>query len=336
MLKSFIVNVNDLTKPTTEEGLGRIFIIDSDNDIPYGAVEELEDLPVEVTPETKLYKLVKKMFLCSDKLEEIVVYGDTTIEDEESLETTLNKLLDEQKSDWFFLASTINDGPSVKKLAQFAENNDKVYFATIQDLSIVENLKETKNTAIGYHENETDFLAEGLMVNMAMSLAGSRTAKFEQVPGSVPSDISLKEIKKLHKDNGFTYIRSKGVNYVSEGKMTDGSYIDITLGAYFIKFRLEDALFMLAINNPKVGYNDIGIGMMVAEAETVLKRATAQGIILSEGGKGAYEVTALTRKEMPRSEVANRRYNGIFAKAIVDGAIHDGEVTINLVLGEEE
>lgn len=334
MLKSFTVNVNDLTKPISEEGLGRIFIIDSENDVPYTTIKELKDLPIEVTPESKLYKLVEKMFLCSSKLEEIVVFGDSTILDADTLEIALNKLIDEQKSDWFFLTSTINDGLSIMKLGQFAEKNDKVYFATVQDLSIVETLKEIKNTAIGYHDQATDFFTEGLSVNLAMAPAGSKTAKFEQVQGSIPSNISLTELKKLHIDNGFTYIRTKGINYVSEGKMTDGSYIDIVLGSYFIKFKLEEALFMLAIKKDKIGYNDNDIGLMVGETEVVMKKATAQGVILKEGTseKGVYEITALTRKEMPRNKVANRKYDGISVRCVVAGAIHTAEINIDLVL----
>lgn len=333
MLKSFVVNVNNLAKPMSGESLGRILVIDNEHDIPYKVIYEDKDLPETVTADTKLHKLVSKLFSCSKKLEEIVVFGDSMILNENDLETALNTLIEEQKSDWFFLTSTMNDDATIKKLSSFVDKNDKVYFVTTQNLAVVESI-ESANTAIGYHDDETDFLAEGLAVNMSVALAGSITAKFEQVKGSKPANIGLSELKKLHRDNGFTCIRNKGINYISEGKMTDSSYIDTVLGSYFIKFKLEEALFMLSINNGKIGYDDKGIGMMVAETETVLKSATNNGVILEKNGKGVYEITALRRSEMSKVDVSNRRYDGISAKATVAGAIHDGEVNIDLVIEE--
>lgn len=330
MIKSFTVNVNNLAKPMSEESLGRILVIDNEHDLDYATLFEIKDLPESVSEESRLYKLVDKLFSCSKKLEEIVVFGDSTMLDENDLEANLELLIEEQKSDWFFLTSTMNDNATIKKISGFVDKNDKVYFVTTQDLSIIETIVG-ENTAIGFHDDETDFLAEGLAVNISVALPGSITAKFEQIRGSEPANITLSELKSIHRNNAFSYIRNKGINYVSEGKMADGNYIDLVLGSYFIKFKLEEALFMLAINNGKIGYDDKGIGIMTAATETALKTATNQGIILEENGQGVYEITALRRNQVSKVDVSNRRYNGLSARATVAGAIHDGEVNINLV-----
>lgn len=330
MIKSFTVNVNNLAKPMSEESLGRILVMDNEYDLDYATLFETKDLPEIVSKESRLYKLVDKLFTCSKKLEEIVVVGDSTMLDENDLAANLELLIEEQKSDWFFLTSTMNDNATIKKISAFVDKNDRVYFVTTQDLSIIETIVG-ENTAIGFHDDETDFLAEGLAVNMSVALPGSITAKFEQIRGSEPANITLSELKSIHRNNGFSYIRNKGIDYVSEGKMADGNYIDLVLGSYFIKFKLEEALFMLAINNGKIGYDDKGIGMMTAATETALKTATNQGIILEENGQGVYEITALRRNQVSKVDVSNRRYNGLSARATVAGAIHDGEVNINLV-----
>ncbi|WP_132995834.1 DUF3383 family protein [Sporanaerobacter acetigenes] len=341
MIKNFVVNVNNLTKGVTEQGFGLILIFDNEHDLPYTLISNpAELLPTEgaepgikdITVDDKVYKIAQKIFMHTPRAQEVVVFGKV-IEDASGIETALNELINQQKNDWFTLVTTTNTTEVIEKLSKWVMANEKLYFVTTQDLSIVGNIEST-NTAIGYHNDKEDFLAEGLASNMAMALPGSITAMYEEVAGSKPSNITLTELKELHKNNGFSYIRSKGRNFVSEGKMTDGSYIDVVLGSYFIKFRLEEALFLLALNNGKIPYSDQGIAMLVAEVENVMRIATRQGIILEKDGRGLYEIIALSRSEVPKNDVANRKYNGISVKATVAGAIHSSEVTIDLVLEE--
>ncbi len=342
MKKDFVVNVNNLTKGVSEQGFGLILIVDNEHDIPYTLISEAPALTQMdgITVESKVYKIATKIFSHTPRPQEVAIVGKKIENSAEmgdvlstEIENLLNELINSQKGDWFFLTSTTNDNVVIEKLSKWSMANEKLYFVTTQDLSIVESI-ESSNTAIGYHDDEGDYLAEGLAANMAVALPGSITAKFEEVAGSKPSNITLTELNQLHKNNGFSYIRQKGRNYVSEGKMTDGSYIDIILGSYFIKFRLEEALFLLALNNGKIPYSDQGIAMLVAEVENVMRIATRQGIILEKDGRGLYEIIALSRSEVPKNDVANRKYNGISVKATVAGAIHSSEVTIDLVLEE--
>lgn len=336
MYKNFIVNVSDLSQPILKEGSGRLFILDNEHDIPYKAIFGAKDLPVEVTEDTKLYKLVNKVFAGKSKPRDVVIYGEATLLEGETVKGQLQDLMNEQKSDWFFLLSTMNDEPTVKELAQFAEENDKMYFVTTQSLTTASALKDIANTVVAYHDNVDDFTAEGLAKNISLELAGAVTAKFQEVAGSVPAVISLSELNQLHMDNGLTYVSNKGIGYISEGKTTNGSYIDTVVGGYFIKLTLEEALFKLAINNGKIPYSDNGIAMIVAEVENVLKTATRQGIILEKDGKGAYDINALTREEVSKIDLSNRIYNGVSVNAVVAGAIHNAEINIDLVLSEGE
>jgi hypothetical protein len=341
VIKNFVVNVNNLTKGVTEQGFGLILIFDNEHNLPYTLISDPADLLPEegaepginvITVDDKVYKIAQKIFMHTPRPQEVAVFGKVT-EVASEIETALNELINNQKNDWFTLVTTTNEAEVIEKLSKWVMANEKLYFVTTQDLSIVKTIEST-NTAIGYHDDAEDFLAEGLAANMAMALPGSITAMYEEVAGSRPANITLTELKELHKNNGFSYIRSKGRNFVSEGKMTDGSYIDIVLGSYFIKFRLEEALFLLALNNGKIPYSDQGIAMLVAEVENIMRLATRQGIILEKDGKGVYEITALSRSEVPKNDVANRKYNGISVKATVAGAIHTGEINIDLVLEE--
>lgn len=333
MKKDFIVNVNNLTKGVSEQGFSLILIYDHEHDIPYTYISNPADLTEHgVTVEDRVYKIAQKIFSKTPRPQEVVVFGKVA-ETSAEVETALNELIDEQNNDWFSLVSTDNSDETIEQLAQWATSNEKVYYVTTQNKELAAEIEST-NTAIGYHDNPDDFVAEGLAANMSMALPGSITAKFEEVTGSRPADITLTDLNNLHRDNAFSYIRSRGRNYVSEGKMTDGGYIDIVLGSYFIKFRLEEALFLLAMSHGKIPYSDRGIGMLVAQVETVMKIATRQGIILEKDGMGVYEITALRRNEVLHNDVANRKYDGITVKATVAGAIHTGTVTVDLVIEE--
>lgn len=336
MIKDFTVIVNNNTQGVSSQGFGLILAFDHENEIPYMEIGNAKDLidTGGITVDSPIYKIVQKIFMAKPGPTVVAVFGKVSIGATE-VETALNELLNEQKSDWFTLIATDNSNETITKLSKWVLANDKLLFSTTQDLTLP-TLIESANTAIGYHNDIEDYVAEGLASNMAMALPGSITAKFEEVQGSLPSNISLTELNQLHKDHGFSYIRSKGRNYISEGKMTDGTYIDITLGSYFIKFRLEEALFLLAMNNGKIPYSDRGIGMIVSEVETVLKTATRQGIILEEDGKGVYKIEALRRNEVLKNNVANRVYNGVKVTVVVAGAIHSAEIVIDLVLSEEE
>lgn len=334
MIKDFVVNVTDLTKGVAEQGFGLILVVDNELDIPYQVITSASDLNLEtVTPSSKVYKMVQKIFMASPAPAEVAVFGDSQIIDETDLIASLDGLIDDNKGDWFFLTSTMNDSDTLAALANWATANDKLYFATAQDVEAINNI-ESANAAIGYHHLEEDYFAEGLAANLAVADAGSITGKFQEVSGSLPANVSLTDLKELHSNNGFSYVKSMGRSYVSEGKMSDGTYMDIALGSYFIKFRLEEALFLLAMNNGKIPYSDAGIAMIIAEVENVLRVATRQGIVLERDGRGVYEIDALERGQVLPNDIANRVYNGVNVRCVVAGAIHSAEININLVLTE--
>ncbi len=123
-----------------------------------------------------------------------------------------------------------------------------------------------------------------------------------------------------------------GVLQTTEGKVTNGEYIDVVLGAYFLKFRIEEEAMYLAINTKKIPYSNTGIGMLIGIVDSVFKQGVRQGIILEDNdGNGVYEINALTREEVSKNDVANRVYNGLEATATLAGAIHSGTFDIVLV-----
>lgn len=152
---------------------------------------------------------------------------------------------------------------------------------------------------------------------------GGKTAKFKTIQGVKKAKITLTELNKLHENKIFSYVEKLGVLQTSEGKMLSGEYIDVVLGEYWIRFRMEERMQRLAMVEDKIPYTNLGIGMLVGVAELVLSEAVDMGII----EEGQYRVDYKRREEVDSNEVALRKYNYIVWTAMLQGAIHTGQIS---------
>lgn len=328
MKKDFVVNVNAKTKGVTERGFGTILILSTEKEADYtlyNHISELADFEVD----SATYRIASRIFGQNPAPQEIAIAGTVTEEPSE-LVSYLNQVV-ETNSDWFFLVCTSNDNEVVKALSEWIDTQEKMYFVTTQDLTLVEGLESTQTTVM-YHDDESAYVAEGLASYLATATVGGVTAKFKTIAGVTGANIPATELSNLHKNGGFSYIRKMGVLQTTEGYTTDGGYIDIMMGSFFVKFRIEEETMLMAINNDKIPYSNKGIAMLVSVTDSVLKRATLQDIILEEDGKGVYTITYIRREDMPKNKVANRDYDGIKATATISGAIHTGQIQVDLVL----
>lgn len=223
----------------------------------------------------------------------------------------------------FFLVCTDNSDETIKKLSNWIDTQDMMYFTTTQNLSAPK-LVRSEQTVIMYHNDKDAYVAEGLASYLATANVGAVTSKFKTINGSPEAKITTGDLQELHKNNGFTYINKMGVLQTTDGKTTSGEWIDVVMGAFWIKFKMEENLAYLAVNTPKIGYDNKGIGLLVGVCDSVLKQAAfSQDIVLiNSDGKAQYEIRYKTREETDKNDIANRVYNGITWSAKLAGAIH--------------
>lgn len=86
---------------------------------------------------------------------------------------------------------------------------------------------------------------------------------------------------------------------------------------------MEERMQRLAMVEDKIPYTNLGIGMLVGVAELVLSEAVDMGIIED----GQYRVDYKRREEVDSNEVALRKYNYIVWTAMLQGAIHTGQIS---------
>ena len=311
----FPVAITRKTVGVSERGFGTILILDTENDKKF----ELIDEQTATKMTGKAGKIAKRLFMQKPKPHEVAIYGKKG-----TASAAIAAAIEEHQGDFFWVVCTDNSVEAIKAIAETAQVNSKLYGVTINDLAAAKQLAdlESENTFIAYHNNPDAYLAEGLAVVMSYNIGG-KTAKFKKVEGVEAANVTMTQEQELEKNNIFTYKRKLGVLQTTEGKCKSGEYIDIVLGEYWIRFRMEEALQRLAVTEDKIPYTAKGIAMLVGECEKILSRAVAQGIVEAN----QYVVDYLDRSQVPANDVALRKYDYIRWTAMLQGAIHTGQIS---------
>ena len=316
MILDFPVNIQRKTVGVSERGFGTILIFDPSQDINFKYITA--ETVKEFSTESKLYKMASRLFMQKPQPQEVAVVGKNGAAVE-----GFKRVL-EETNDFFFLTCTDNSVETIKGLSNLCQVNNKVYAVTVNDYEDAKKLFEEvyDNTFVMYHDDSSSFVAEALAVVMSYKIGG-KTAKFKTLQGVKAANVSLTQVNELHKSNLFTYVEKLGVLQTSEGKMLSGEYIDVILGEYWIRFRMEERMQRLALTQDKIPYTNRGIGILVGVAELVLTEAVAMGIV----EEGQYRVDYKVREDVDSNEVALRKYDYILWTAMLQGAIHTGQIS---------
>lgn len=230
--------------------------------------------------------------------------------------------------EFFFLTCTDNSEDTIKRLSNFIDTQEKMYFVTTQSLQAPK-IVRSENTVIMYHDDVNAYVAEGLASYLTTAKVGGVTAKFKEIKGVLEANITSVQLSNLHNANGFTYIEKMGLLQTTEGKTTSGEYIDVVMGALWIQFKMEEGLAYLAANTPKIGFDNKGISKMVSVCNDVLRRAAFEQdiILVDKDGNAKFSIEYVPRELTDPNDVANRNYTGIKWTAKLAGAIHKATVS---------
>lgn len=314
MRLDFPVVIQRKTVAVSERGFGTILILDNKKDIDFKYVdsEDLKGLNGAVLD------IANRLFMQKPQPQKVAVFGKAG-----TIDAAFNAAL-EANNDFFFVVSTDNTTESIKKLAELVQVHNKIYGVTVNTIADTKKLYELKNdnTFVMYHDDAKAYAAEAMTVIMSYKVGG-KTAKFKTIQGVRSAKISTTELNELHEHKMYTYIEKLGALQTTEGKVLSGEYIDIVLGEYWIRFKMEEALQRLALVNDKIPYTNTGIGMIVGACEAILNRAVEQGIV----EKGQYKVDYKLREDVPSNDVSLRKYDYVMWTAMLQGAIHTGQIS---------
>jgi len=317
------------TQPLTQAGFGMPLILATNGQKDYAEYTSIADVAEDYPETTAAYKIAARVLGQSPRPSRIAMVGVEYDDDPTTLTAALNELV-QTNNDWYFLLCDQQEDAVITALSGWIDTQKKLYFASTDNLNLAASL-ESENTVIMYHDDPTQYPAEGWVGRCAPELPGSITWKFKTINGVSAANIKSGELAQLHEDGGNSYVRKLGVLQTSEGLTTSGEYIDVIRSQHFIEARLVEQVMNLFINSGKVPYDNSGIAMVVAACESVMKQATDQGIIArDDDGNGLWTVTAPRREDIPASDIAARKLDGVVIEATLAGGIHSATIRVTL------
>lgn len=241
-------------------------------------------------------------------------------------------------ADWYALYNTCQSSASITAAALWAETQKKIHGFTTGDsdvpasgssdiVSTLQALNYTRTYAV-YTNQPSQFQAAAWGGKQLPTDPGSTTWKFKQVAGASAPDLTATEKGRLD-DKNCNYINEiNGISYTTEGVMVGGQFIDVTRGTDWWGARLQERLFSLFLNNPKIPGTDAGINLIRAAIEAQNAEAIAAGVFADDP---APTVVMPTQASRSTADKAARSLTGVVVNATLAGAIH--RVTINVNIG---
>ncbi len=331
--KDVIVNISRETAAVTQAGFGLPLVISTEGVKAYGEYSDISAYTVDYSSSLKANKIAERLFGQSPSLPKISAVGLAGIgEGEGDVEDFIDALNEvaEMRNDFYFILCDTRDADLQMAISDWAAAKGKQYFTCVSDPDDLE-LFNSERTTVMAHTAPESYPEAAWVGACAPANPGSITWKFKNLNGIAAAEYTLTQISDIHAANGNTYVQKLGFLQTSAGKTSGGEYIDNIRSEDFIKSRLEEEVSRLLFSKGKVAYDNKGIALVVDAVRTVLRQATAQGIVaLDDNGQGMFTITAPKRSEASVNDVANRVLNNVNWTAVLAGAVE--KVTINGIL----
>jgi hypothetical protein len=303
--------------------------------IPYIECAKLSEVATLCGDNSTEYKIAKLMWAQENAPTAIAFYTSTS-----TAETAVSEVVDK---DWRQLIVVFGTGDTTTaaNIAGYIEaTDDKMYFVTVSTSEELAAVKGNSRTVAFYYDlmNGDDlvepYAVAALVGETAGRVAGSYTYKNLILKGLTALEKTTSEIETIHSGGGITLLCKAGDIVTSEGKNTDGEYIDIVDSKDWIIQQIEYQAQKLLNNSAKLPYSDAGIAALESVVTNVLQDAFNNGIISTDSDNVTpmYSVDFQKRSAMSTSDRQNRIYTGGNFTFTLAGAIHtatiDGELVI--------
>ena len=321
--------VINLKQPTGKVGFGYplVFAGKATTAKSYTECYKLDDVvKAGFTAETNTYKAAERIFAQTNAPSKIAVCA-TTDKTVTGLATVITK-------GWRQLvvasAGTEEESTFAEIAAYIETTTDKMYFASVSDLSdVTAAMKDYNRTIVMYYTDETEVCPEAALVGeTAGKAAGSFTYKNQVLKKLNPLELTTVQIAAAHAKNCCTFVTTAGDNVVTEGKVLSGEYADIVDSKDYIISQLEYQLQKTLNSSDKISYDNNGISLLENVCVNVLQDAYNNNIIATNAeGTADYAVQFEPRENTKAEDRKARKYvEGRFNFSLL-GAIHEIEVT---------
>jgi len=244
-----------------------------------------------------------------------------------------------ENNDWYALSYTGRTQSDVEEIALWVETQVKIFGTASDDPVIINSAPGSDITSIAavlnqsgytrsfvmYHDDaDSDFPECAWFGKTLPTTPGSITWKFKTLASISYSDLTTTQSSNARGKQADTYEFIGGVGVTREGTMASGEFIDIIRGIDWLTARIQEFVYSLLVNSPKVPYTDAGIASVEAEVRRALDLAVSNDFISPDP---KYTVTVPLASSVSPANKAARLLQDVVFNATLSGAIHAVEIT---------
>ncbi len=237
--------------------------------------------------------------------------------------------------DWYCCLSAFVSSPIMQNLGPYIEASYKILIIRNQDTDVLDAAVTTDicsvlqagsafRTAVMYHSKADEQFPDCAWAGKCLpSDPGSITWKFKTLATITNDTWNGTEESTLRNKGANMYIRVAGLNMTQEGVMAGGEFIDVVRSIDWTRARLQEDVYALLKNAPKVPYTDAGVAQVENVVRAVLQEGENQGIYTPDP---KFTVTVPKVADISFTDRANRLLPDVNFSATLAGAIHAVEI----------
>jgi hypothetical protein len=243
--------------------------------------------------------------------------------------------------DWYGLIITSRTVAVVDQVAAFIQTQKKI-FATASNDPLIITAGDTTNiayryraagytrTMVLYNANVTTRYIDAAEIGNELARdPGTYTMNLKTLQGQTVDTLTATQYNAALGYNANVYVEIGGVNVLRVGTVASGLFIDEIRFIDWLQARIEERIYFLLVNTPKVPYTDPGAQLIVNQIQAVLQNGVKIGGLAADP---AYTVTAPKVADQSPVDRADRYFPGILFTAQLASAIHhigiQGTVTV--------
>ena len=243
-----------------------------------------------------------------------------------------------EDADWFGLLLDSNSEAECLAAAAYAEPLEILfgcnsYDTEIHDSVVVDDLFSDLKAA-GFARtfpiwsgSVLSYAAAAWMGDRLPSDPGTSTWAFKQLASVTVDTLNSAQQAAIEGKNGNHYNVVAGVSITFEGKVSAGEFIDIIRFISFLRARIQENVFALMVNLPKIPYTDPSVDLIKGEIGATIRRNEPDAIV-----PGTTIVTAPLVADVASSDRVNRLLPDVKAESQLAGAIHATNIAVVLTV----
>lgn len=240
-------------------------------------------------------------------------------------------------NDWYGLVLDSDGKAEAEDAAVWAEANGKIMVVQTADDAAYDSSSTTDLAAAlktsGYARTACEYagpyvqanpIAAGMLGNRLPADPGSDTWAFKQLAGIKSYALTDTQVANLHAKNCGTYVVVAGVAITQDGKSASGEFVDIVRFVDWLQARIQERVFALLVQSPKLAYTDASADIIKAEILAQLKQGVQVGGL---NGDFPLLVSAPKVADVDVVDRGNRHFPDIEFSARLAGAIQSMDIT---------